>query len=216
MPALEPWMDPVLAVKVMLNEMRTERINVQIANGVLDRLSALSGIEAAELARRAADADPIELDDDDDAFESIVGPTLVAALNAPEGYDYSHFARVNPAPTKKAGVMSFVQKQELPLAPVIVAFVVGVAASLTATLIWEERRWIGRQFMKLAPDGSWKPTGERPPVLYEKASGRTFHKQRTERTCRWPVRNAYDPRRWQADWMRVACPERRPWATAGG
>jgi hypothetical protein len=169
-------MDPVLSLKIMLNEMRMERINAQVANGVLDRLSAISGIEAAELARRAA-SDPLELDDDDDAFDSVVGPTLVAALNSPEGYDYSHYARVNPAPTKKAGVMSFVQKQDLPLAPLVIQFVVGVAASLTAALIWQERRWIGTQFMKLAPDGSWKPTSERPPVLYDKESGRTFRRQ---------------------------------------
>jgi hypothetical protein len=181
MPVLEPWMDPVLAARVMLNEMRMERINGQLANGVLDRLSALSGIEAVELARRAAESAPLELDDDDDAYESIVGPTIVAALNAPGGYDYSHYAQATPAPTKKAGVMSFVTKQELPFAPVVVplvvAFGVGVAASLTATLIWEERAWIGRQFMKLAPDGSWKPTGERPPILYDKETRRTFHKQ---------------------------------------
>lgn len=139
MPDVPPWMDPVLTMKVMLNEMRMERINAQVASGVLDRLSALSGIEAAELARRAADSDPVVLDDDDDTFDSVVGPTLVAALNAPDGYDYSHYAHVNAAPSKKAGVMTFVEKQELHFIPLLIEFAVGVAAGLTATMIWENR-----------------------------------------------------------------------------
>jgi hypothetical protein len=52
---LNPGMDPVLAAKVLLNDLRMQRIDREIANGALDWLSRHNGIDAQELIRRSAD-----------------------------------------------------------------------------------------------------------------------------------------------------------------
>jgi hypothetical protein len=52
---LNPGMDPVLAANVLLNDLRMQRIDREIANGALDWLSRHNGIDAQELIRRSAD-----------------------------------------------------------------------------------------------------------------------------------------------------------------